>query len=857
MNLTRGTILENTYEIIEEIGAGGGGVVFRARHLRLQTDVVVKRIKDEVREKVKLRQEADILKNLKHPCLPRVYDFIETEDGVYTVMDFIDGEDLENAVKKHGKFPQKQVKKWAEQLGSALEHLHSQNPPIIHSDIKPANVMLTKEGDVCLIDFNISLAMGGTMESAVGISVGFSPPEQYRDPALFARITHNYTMQKSMNMTGTAAKSKAQDETGRDKAEVWREAYGPDGDQTAVLETTGKKDNGQTALLKTAEKPDNEQTALLKTTGKPDNDQVALLETAGEPDNGQTALPETAGEPDNRLTAVLRNADGTDNDHTVLLKNTDIPADDQTVVLENASDTSDQTVVLKDTTETGNGRTASPTGNGSLPKYTQFIGKGIDARSDIYSLGITLYYMLTGIEPPPDFEQRIPITETKAVVSEGFAIILEKMMELSPAERYQNGGEFLKAVKNCHKLDHRYIVMHRKQTAMQTLSLLSLAAGILLVFGGIYGMRKEKNSAYYELVSRAVEEMEHSDYDAAGGMLEEAKELSENRIDAYGEEIYLLYLSGNYTECISLGEEYINTMPFLVATKEDEEQFANIYYLVGNAYFETQDYASAEKLFSHALERYTQNALYYRDYAITLAKMGQNEEAKKILETGTELGLAQDSIYMAQGEIARAEGQYEDAAAYLKQTIETTADMQMKRRAVLLCVDVYKTVGSEAVEDEAALLEQYKDQFDGNGKLVMTEKLAESYARMAQADETKAEECYEKALELFLSIYEDGYVTYQLQENIAILYENMQQFDEAEKVLLSMGESYPERYEVYKRLAFLEADRQQVKDNIDRDYKKMQEYYETAKEKYAGKERDMEMEMLDAMMQDIKDGGWL
>lgn len=63
MDLARGTVLENAYEIIEEIGAGGGGVVFRARHLRLQTDVVVKKIKDEVWGKVKSRQEADILKN--------------------------------------------------------------------------------------------------------------------------------------------------------------------------------------------------------------------------------------------------------------------------------------------------------------------------------------------------------------------------------------------------------------------------------------------------------------------------------------------------------------------------------------------------------------------------------------------------------------------------------------------------------------------------------------------------------------------------------------------------------------------------------------------------------------------------
>ena len=66
-NLVSGAILNNTYQIIEEIGAGGGGVVFKARHLRLQTDVVVKKIKDEVRGKINIRQEADILKNLKHP----------------------------------------------------------------------------------------------------------------------------------------------------------------------------------------------------------------------------------------------------------------------------------------------------------------------------------------------------------------------------------------------------------------------------------------------------------------------------------------------------------------------------------------------------------------------------------------------------------------------------------------------------------------------------------------------------------------------------------------------------------------------------------------------------------------------
>ena len=85
----------------------------------------------------------------------------------------------------------------------------------------------------------------------------------------------------------------------------------------------------------------------------------------------------------------------------------------------------------------------------------------------------------------------------------------------------------------------------------------------------------------------------------------------------------------------------------------------------------------------------------------------------------------------------------------------------------------------------------------------------------------------------------------------------MDRFDEAEDFLLQMAGQYPERYEILKRLAYLEADRQQMKDNADRDYSQMQTYYEKAKEMYSEKEQDMEMDMLDRMMQELKDGGWL
>lgn len=729
--LTRGSILEQTYEIIEEIGSGGGGIVYRARHLRLQTDVVVKKIKDEVRGKIRMRQEADILKKLKHPYLPRVYDFIETEDGVYTVMDFIHGKNLDETVKGRGKIPQKQVRKWAEQLGEALNYLHSQKPPIIHSDIKPANIMLTQDDNICLIDFNISLAMGGTMETAVGISAGFSPPEQYRDPALYAKITRNYTLQRPVSDI-------------RD-------------DATEILTDVTAGGLGETELLHT--------------------------------------------------------------EHVLNISNNTME------------------------------RAAS--------KYERFMGKGIDERSDVYSLGITLYYLLTGIEPPVIFEQRIPIEDTNVSVSEGFMVILNKMMEFVPDSRYQNGGEFLKAIRNCHKLDHRYISMHRKQTGIQLAAIGCLAMGILFVFGGLYKRRMEQNSSYYGVLQQAVETMNQYEFEDAENLLEDAKDIFQTRIDVYEEEVHLLYLSEDYKKCISVGENYINTMPFIVESEEDEEQLANIYYLVGNAYFEMQDYANAKLFFENALEYYEGNALYYRDYAISLAKMGQTVRAEDKLKEGIELGLAQDSIYMAQGEIAHVNGQYEEAEEYLTQAIATTENMQMKKRAILLCTDVYKTMGNESVDKEIALLEQYISQFEGNGNLVMTEYLAEAYARKAKKDETQAQTCYERALDLFLSIYKTGYATYQLQENIAILYENMRMFNEAEDMLMTMAKSYPERYEVYKRLAFLEADKQQVKENVDRDYMMMLEYYEKAKEKYSMEIQDMEMDMLERMMQELKDGGWL
>lgn len=176
--LTINQTLNNTYKITEELGSGGGGVVYKAYHLRLEKYVAIKLIKDSVKGAINERAEADILKRLKHEGLPQVYDFINDGEDVYTVMEYIDVGSLFDEIVKQKKIPYKQALQWSKELCSAAAYLHTRKPPIIHSDIKPRNIMITSEGKLCLIDFNISSVFGNGIYT-VGSSGGYSPPEQY------------------------------------------------------------------------------------------------------------------------------------------------------------------------------------------------------------------------------------------------------------------------------------------------------------------------------------------------------------------------------------------------------------------------------------------------------------------------------------------------------------------------------------------------------------------------------------------------------------------------------------------------------------------------------------------------------
>lgn len=173
------TVLNNTYRILRPIGSGGVGEIYLGYHLNLRKYVVIKKVKDHCTGLLNNRTEVDILKGIHHTYLPQVYDFIQIKDGIFTVIDYISGHDLKYYLDAGYRFSEEQLILWMKQLCQVLDYLHTRKPAIIHCDIKPGNIMITEEGNVCLIDFNISLD-GENNKDLVGLSSLYASPEQIK-----------------------------------------------------------------------------------------------------------------------------------------------------------------------------------------------------------------------------------------------------------------------------------------------------------------------------------------------------------------------------------------------------------------------------------------------------------------------------------------------------------------------------------------------------------------------------------------------------------------------------------------------------------------------------------------------------
>ena len=661
----------DTYEILDKLGEGAGGIVYKAYHKRLRQEVVIKQHRRSAVSLTGSRREVDILKNLHHSYLPQVLDFFEIDGDVYTVMSYVPGKSFAQLLAEGYRFTPKELIRWGMQICSALNYLHSQNPPVIHCDIKPANIMLTPRGDICLIDFNISFYLGDT--AVLGYTNGYTSPEQYI---------------------------------------------------------------------------------------------MALSHESGQNEAGDVH---------------------------------------------------------------------------------------IDERTDIYSVGATLYHLAVG-QKVGDYRERINAEYLAQFTGDSFAQVIERALRIDPAQRYQSAYDMFRALENIPKKDSRYLSLLHRQTAVRIVLVVLLAGFIVLGGYGISRIKSERVDAYNGLVEEQISLIEAGDYEGQEQVFEEASELLPSSLESYYQNAYSLYKQEKFEDCISFIDYDIcqNEQLDLV-----QARMADVYYLRADSYFRLEQYEEAADAYEDVFRMGTRHTEYYRDYAITLAYAGDEEEAQKVLQEAIDYGLTEDSVYYAKGEIENALGRQDAALQEFKECISIIDDMEMKTRAYLMMSDIYKEKGSDASRRDVLL--EARKELPAEEQLQVLERLAS--ADIELADTTGKKEYREEAIEVLTQIIDQGWGTFDTADTLAIQYEKQGEIEQARKTVDQMLETYGEDYRIYMRYAFLEIDTQELKENAQRDYSQFAEYYEKAEELYHEQVKDnntdAQMQLLEDVYGQVKEGGWL
>ena len=734
--------LTNTYEIYEKIGEGGGGSVFLARHKRLDKMVVLKRIKTAAMRIQDCRTEVDILKNLRHSNLPQVIDFIESSEGIFTVMDFIPGKSLQKMLDEGHKFSEAEVIEYARQLCEALSYLHSQNPPIIHGDIKPDNIMVTPEGKVCLIDFNISGALDGQGTKVTGYTPGFSSPEQIQA----------FQIEKEK-------------------------------------------------LIKKREQE--------------------------------------------RMAQQLRQMEGQSSQETVLLD------DDKTVLLDASGNISDGAALNLNRTpaaaETVPEKTSFTTGK----KKNTEVSVVIDKRSDVFSVGATLYTLLTGKHLNTEKKVSLVIP----ALSDGLSLVLSKSLEFQAGKRYQDAEEMLTALKNIHKKNKKYRRLILRQELTVLLWVVLLAGSVFSLVEGQRKLKSEREEQYSELVRQ----MEAG---VSDGILSEefetlfskAVKLHEDYLDPYYAKALYLYNNDSY----EAADAYLET----IQTKALTENFAtnaNLFYLCGDCKFRKEEYEAAKFFFQKALEEGNDSPSLYCDYAISLVYLGQITEAADFLNTKAISKMQEAEVSLVRGEIERLTGNEAAAITCFQTTLKSATDEYALQRAYILASKAYASLGTvEYRREDVNQLSEGVQRLSRDYRLLLQERLIEENIVLGEMTGDKT--YYEAAIDVLKKNVEENWANHKTYGNIVVLSQRIGDLLQAEEWAEKMRTAYPQHYTSYLRAAFVELEKQTALPEKERDYGRFVEYFKEAKNRFAKdntNKTDSELLMLEDTYQQLVDGNWV
>ena len=701
--------LGSGYSAIRPLGEGGMGTLYRAHKDSLDVDVVIKRVKQKFKGRMDERAEANILKTLKHKYLPRIYDVIESPSGyVYTIMDMIPGENMQNYVKTHGPVSQKLAYRWACQLCEVIAYLHSQVPPILHCDIKPSNIMITPADDICVIDFNTSLVFSkGVL--AIGATPGYAAPEQYTRPGASPDTIETVPLEETMPLRG------------------YKDAF-------AYQNVRSNKD------------------------------------------------PSGRGVSNSVTAAQATNAGG----------------------------------------------------YGTISK-----------RTDVYGIGATLYYAITGQQPGHSLKDVRPITSYKLKFSRSFLLIIARAMMKRQEERFCDAQEMLRALQDIHAIDGRYKKVVHSQRVVAAVSLVLAVSGTLAILFGVQRIGVERYAAYDALVRKGRTAADEMRFDEAEQVLQQAIAIYDDQLEAYVEQAVLLYRQGKYQECI----DAVETTQSRELKYYSRQSVANLYNVAAEAYYELESYESAATMYQKAIGYSPDILSYYQGEATALIQLGDYSGADEVLaEMAKAVPDAEQSgaYQVVQSELLRKQGDLPDALDAARKAIGSADGNDQLARAYRLAASICEDIGDSMLSEEINLLNQGIEQLPDGYYNALAGQLASAYIRQAEATGNPG---YQKdALRTYQQLEKNGNTTLEVRLNIAMLQYQLHDFSKAMEMLQALKKDYPKDYRVYKWLAFVQGE---LDLQNGASYTKTLGYYETAAELYRAEQAsgvyDPQMDELDRM----------
>lgn len=373
---------------------------------------------------------------------------------------------------------------------------------------------------------------------------------------------------------------------------------------------------------------------------------------------------------------------------------------------------------------------------------------------------------------------------------------------------------------------------------------------------------REAAEARYQEVIEQADALRDTKPEQALALYKEAQELYPENATPYVSYAYALYRSGDYQTCVTYIEDDL-----ALGKAYDVQTQSKLSEILGAAYFELDDYAAAASFFRLSTAGGDITVPAMRDYAVSLGRLGDIDEASDVLRRMQEAGADDDVTDYVQAEVDYAQKNYLEAESGFKGVLDSTEDAALQKRALRSLAEVYRDcsglaragkspIGTPATKEVEVLADgivRYGLRYDST----LWEMLAMAYYEAYNTDPsvppaylTRATECFEQVIEL-------GVVKDYLYTNLYTIYYERGDYSAAAEALDEYEAAFPDDYVPHALRGILLITRENEKPENSRDYSRAKAEYETAGAMIRGSDDATYYQQLESLVRDLEQNGWL